>query len=319
MALVNLFLGRNFEYQGKWIQGELLYAESLMEWEKLLVKNPGDLNAGYRRWQTFQCLARVFEQQGKPGESAHFWERAIAQGESVMPRMPDPDFNSMAECRMELAMLRHRQGDDGPALTLLQTNLDMLQDVPVKARTSDVLRRLVETRGDLLELLGESGTLTAQDWARQKVGLLGLAPGLNRGKARQILEEAYRFQLSLTSTASFERRTDKLEKARRTADRMHAFGRLLVSEHPDLPVAHLALSLAFVQFDKNAWPINDRAAIERNLRLAIEEARQALHLDPQDARARDEVAVLQRRLDGLTTSPGQTVPENPSVRSVSRR
>jgi serine/threonine protein kinase len=287
MALVNLFLGRNFEYQGKWIEGELLYAESLMDWERFLLKNPRDLNAGYRRLQTFQCLARVLEEQGKAGESARYWERAIAEGESVLPRMPDPDFNTMAVCRMELARLRDNQGDHERARTLLQANLDMLQNVPAKARNSEVLRMLVETRSDLLEFGEESDAVSAQDWARRRLGLRGLAPGLNRAAASQILEEGYRFQRSLTHSASFQRRTGKLENARRTADRMHAFGRLLVAGHPDVPVAHLALSLAFVQFAKNAWPINDRAAIERNLSLALEEARQALHLDPQDARARD--------------------------------
>jgi hypothetical protein len=42
LALVDLFLGRNLEYQGKNAEGEAFYAESLMCWDKILEKTPGD-------------------------------------------------------------------------------------------------------------------------------------------------------------------------------------------------------------------------------------------------------------------------------------
>ncbi len=49
----------------------------------------------------------------------------------------------------------------------------------------------------------------------------------------------------------------------------------------------------------------DRAAIERNWRLAIDEARSALTLDPQDAYAGSEVADLQNRLDRFLASESE--------------
>lgn len=99
---------------------------------------------------------------------------------------------------------------------------------------------------------------------------------------------------------------------------MHAFARLLVSTHPDQPAAHLALSQAFVQFAKNAWQINDRAAIERNWKLALDEARQALVLYPQNINARREVADLERRLHDLLAPQREAVsqdrPGPPAIR-----
>ena len=85
LAVVDLFLGRNREYQGLWVEGEALYVESMMYWDRILDRKPDDLKAMYRRWQTLQCLARVFEQEGKVRESERFWERCVTAGESVLP------------------------------------------------------------------------------------------------------------------------------------------------------------------------------------------------------------------------------------------
>jgi serine/threonine protein kinase len=52
--------------------------------------------------------------------------------------------------------------------------------------------------------------------------------------------------------------TGKLDDARRIADRRHDFACLLISMHPDQPAAHLASSLAFEQFAKNAGQVNSR-------------------------------------------------------------
>jgi hypothetical protein len=53
---------------------------------------------------------------------------------------------------------------------------------------------------------------------------------------------------------------------------------------------------------KNAWKTDDRPAVERNWKLAIDAARRALLLDPRDARAGHEVVDLQKRLDLLLAS-----------------
>jgi hypothetical protein len=114
---------------------------------------------------------------------------------------------------------------------------------------------------------------------------------------------------------AWQRRLGRIDDARRLADRMHAFARFLIARNPGQPVAHLALSTAFTQMAKNAWKIDDRAAVERNWRLALEEARRALVLDPQDARAANEVADLQKRLDLLLASKPEPVDPNRSTRT----
>lgn len=78
---------------------------------------------------------------------------------------------------------------------------------------------------------------------------------------------------------TYQRRTGYVQDARRTAHRMHAFARGLDSVHPDQATAHLALSMAFEEFAKNAWPVNDRSAIERDWKLALEEAHRAVDFD----------------------------------------
>jgi hypothetical protein len=84
---------------------------------------------------------------------------------------------------------------------------------------------------------------------------------------------------------------------------MLALGQLLVTRHPRQPAAHLALSEAYIQINKNAWQVYDWAAIDRNLRLSLDAALQAQVLDPDSELARFKVDGLQRRLKDLVTVP----------------
>jgi hypothetical protein len=113
------------------------------------------------------------------------------------------------------------------------------------------------------------------------------------------------FMDCLSARIASQRRLGPIEEARRFAERTHALARLLVARHPDRPAAHLALCAALTQMAKNAWQTDDLAAVEQNWKLAIDEARRALVLDPQDARAVNEVANLQKRLDLLLASKPQ--------------
>src|SRR6185312_9229943 len=87
LAVVDLFLGRNLEFQGRLVEGEALYSESLRYWDRIIAKDPGPIAPKYRRWQTLECLGRILEQQGKPDEGLPFWENAVATGESLLPLM----------------------------------------------------------------------------------------------------------------------------------------------------------------------------------------------------------------------------------------
>jgi hypothetical protein len=299
LAVVDLFLGRNLEYQGQFAEGETLYVESLLNWERILEKTPRDLATLYRQWQTLDCLARVLERQGKMAESTRSWEQAIAAGESLLPTLTAPDFNTMAECRSGLARLLDQQGDHDRASRILLANLHMLGRVPPKARTRSVERWLVQTWFELARIRSESGRSDEDDWARQAIAKWPISPEFEGRAETQVCEAGYVLQRSLAEQASGERRSGQFAEARRRVGRMHALGRLLVTEYRDRAAAHLALSDAFRQSAKEAFQTNDLSAVERNWKRALEEARQAAAVDAQDARARDKVVDLERKLKKL--------------------
>ena len=100
-----------------------------------------------------------------------------------------------------------------------------------------------------------------------------------------------------------QRNTVRLDDARHTAACLSAFAKTLIRRDPNEAAFHLVLSAAFVQESKNAWRIPDHAAIENGLRKALSEACTALRLDPRNADARLEVAILQDKLVALVSQP----------------
>ena len=99
--------------------------------------------------------------------------------------------------------------------------------------------------------------------------------------------------------AKTHRSEGDLQKAKKDADRVFAYARLLLARYPDRSASHLAMSDAYSQICKNAWRDDDRVAIQRNLKLALDEARRALSLDSTNARAAHYVPEYERRLREL--------------------
>jgi hypothetical protein len=95
------------------------------------------------------------------------------------------------------------------------------------------------------------------------------------------------------------RQRHNLEGAERIVARIHALGNYFVSTYPDQPGAHLTLCDAYVQSYKNAWQINDRAAVESNMRAALDAAQEARLRDLTSEIAQQTVYSLQRRLVDL--------------------
>jgi hypothetical protein len=269
------------------------------------------------------------ERQGKSAESVRHWEKAVVAGEGLMSLMPEPDYTQMADCRSALARLVDRLDDPERARALLESNLRMLDNLPARARTPAIVFALLRTREELrlihaevaqrssprLEvsgefnsfsrlLLAESDPILVEELALRVMEVRRSVPAADGVDATEESEIALRLSGSLCTRAAQQRRLGRLDKARQTADQLHALARLLVARHPDQPAAHLALSLSFAQFAKNAWRTDDRASVKRNRKLALDAASQALSLNPQNARARDEVADLQRRLSDLRTPRG---------------
>ncbi len=80
----------------------------------------------------------------------------------------------------------------------------------------------------------------------------------------------------------------------------------------------LFLSWAYFEIHKNAWQTDDRAAVERYLRLDVDAARHALVLDPDNAEVRRHLADIQIRLANLLWPPKSVDASGPSARSGMR-
>jgi len=103
----------------------------------------------------------------------------------------------------------------------------------------------------------------------------------------------------LTMMAASQRRTGQIDEAERTVSLFMAFAEQLVRKFPKVPIAHAALSDAFLQRYKNACRRADPAAIRRALTKSNEVLERALMLDPDDAVIRRLLRDRKRRLAGL--------------------
>ncbi len=121
---------------------------------------------------------------------------------------------------------------------------------------------------------------------------LGVGKSFVPEMGRQVLEP-------FLVQAAAQRKTGNIEEARETAQRVYAYAEYFVAHYPDNPASHLAMADAHSQIYKNAWHENDRPAVERSLKLALGEARQAMSLDPRNSHATKYEAELARRLQNL--------------------
>jgi hypothetical protein len=299
LAVVDLFLGRNLEFQGRLVEGEALYSESLRYWDRIIAGDPTPIAPKYRRWQTLECLGRILEQQGKPDEGLPFWENAVATGEVLLPLQSRPDVNTMDVCRMALARSLERRGDHLRARGLLVANVAMLREVPPDARIPFQVEELRRTWEELMRLRWESETEAGEFRVSRASIPQPTNPEADPRDATIECEAGYRLQCRYAEIATAQRHTGHLDESRKTVDRLLIFGRSLVARHPGQPASHLALCEAHTQSYKNAWRLEDRASIEAGLRQALHEARLALSLDLRDARARDRSNIFERRLRDL--------------------
>jgi tetratricopeptide (TPR) repeat protein len=318
LADIDFYLAKHFVDQGKLDRSHSLLVECLENVDRVLRLSPRDHTALVRRFHACRDLASVADREGQSAESLGHLERAVADGQECVRIKPDPyRISDLAECRWSLAQSLRLQGNDERARSLILTNLRMLDDVskhdsdPIIAIWRTLVRVDVHqfragsssapaSRPDEVDALSrltapEADQLDPESWAALVAQCLSSSPSAIDATTNIV----YRFILHLSDRLAWQRRLVHLDEARRFADRMHALARLLVVRTPARSAAHLALSESFKQMAKNAWKTNDRAAIERNWELAIDAARRALVLDPQDARAASEVADLQKRLDKL--------------------
>lgn len=329
LALVDLSLASSLEARKTLDKARSLLAECLENLDRSLERQPQDQTAMYCRFRAHWALALVADQEGKYDECLAHLERAVAHGHECLRPKPDPQLiKELAYCRWGLAQSLSRRGNEEGARSLILGNLRMFDEVPkdngnpiiviwrtlvrldlhqLKAGLSSAPASRPDEVDPLAQLASsEADKLDAESWADLVARSLSTSPGAIDLTSNYI----YEFLDHLSERIASQRRLGRLDQARRYADRMHAFARLLVARYPRQSVAHLALSLSFNQMAKNAWKTDDHAAVERNWKLALDEARQALVRDPEDARASHEVADLQKRFDLLLAS--KPAPQDPN-------
>lgn len=301
-----------------------LLAEARQVLEQAAADAPKDSTVLTLQRMNYDLLAELAGREGKDEDCVDYLARRIA----ILERMPDKERTSvsitnLAELRTGLGMWLARRGDVARARSLLEANVRTLDNDPRGASEPAVAIYRVFAHEDLRQL-GTSGRpgptgsaavtgtdplsrlispeaddLGAEDWASLLVQLHSAGP-TSRGVIPVF--EAVVVECFFARIAE-RRRSGRLEEARRLADRLHAFGRRLVARYPDQAAAHWTLSHAYIQIHKNAYKTGDRAAVEKYLRLAVDEARRALILDPDNAVVRHNLADWQERLDKLLSPP----------------
>jgi eukaryotic-like serine/threonine-protein kinase len=326
LALVDHFLGGSLHAKEKWPEAQALCEESLIYWEKILSLNASDQNALRSRWMTSIYLASALEKQGYFDRSVRVREQTIAYGDALGPLLRGTDLDRMAGSRVGLAQLLLRLGDRQGAERLLRENIRRLSDKTIGNASPKIALRLLWTRQELARsdssdverpfdqlvpaeksepyfilFSPESERLSAREWAERAVTVVRSIAGREEDAA-QVARIGREFNELLYYKASYARHDGRLDVARKTADRMLAFARALVAKFPGQSASHLALSLAYAQFYKNASRVDDRPAVETNMRLALASAENALLVDVKDNWSRRAVAQLQEKLKRFCSS-----------------
>jgi hypothetical protein len=331
LALVDLRLFSHFVVKERLRDARSTLEECLGTSDRILQLHPQDWTAQYCRFSAYNALGSVADSEGSRDESIRHFERAVGHGQECLRLRADPELIAgLAKCRWALAQFLRQKGENDAALALILANFRMLADLPAANDSAMIAawRTLVcldvhefdaypgpvlvpsspqgnsDELDPLSRLVGSDlGGLAEQSWAE----LVALSLSSSRAPVDLPYDVVRTFITCLADRIAWQRRSSRPDEARRSAGRMHAFARLLVERNPTRPVAHMALCASFTQMAKNSWKLNDRRAIRRNWTLALDEARTALMLDPQDAWAGAQVSDLRKRLDQFlagTARPG---------------
>jgi tetratricopeptide (TPR) repeat protein len=322
LASLDNRLGLALIQERRWDEARTVLQEGLRHWDRIVGQDHRDYAVWTDQIVALQLLSEVAARQERPDEVLHYLRRAVdASGELVRIRPGADSIGLLAGRRTALARALARRGDREQAGSLMAANRRMLDHVPVEADYPHLASYRVLAHWDLARS-GASPAPTARDdgsgppdplarlarpdddglldgdWAELADRALRSAAPPGCGPAQEA-EAGNELVTRLAEWAADQRHCGRLDEARRTAERALALGRLVVGRHPDQAAAHLALCEGYVQVYKNAWKIPDRAAVERNLRLALEAALQAQVLDPNHKFAHLKVDGLRRRLKDL--------------------
>jgi tetratricopeptide (TPR) repeat protein len=305
----------------RWDDIQNLLEESIWEAETAVRRHPRTISAWRCQVYHHPSLAELADRHGRANDCETHFRRAIACAEewSRVDLGGEP-LVVLVQCRRSLARRLASCGRQVEARELLLANQHSLWRCAPEIVDERILADRIFSGMEFRQLglgaiprLAAKGTgrpdsrlsssasddLSATAWANLAAASLHLGDQSVSAKLREA-KVAFWFEQGLGGIAADQRRRGRFDQARKTADRLLAFGRLVVERNPNDPLAYIVLADAFDQAHKNAWrPTEDRPAIELNLRRAIEAARHALDLAPEDEVARHWTERLQGKLFDL--------------------
>jgi len=301
--------------------------ESLAKLDMLRRRYPSDEALRAARGGCLWFLSEMSDFLGKKQDCVTYLRLALQASEEVNRVAPTADMTAgLVQTRRKFAWLLHGLGDSEKAGALFAGNRRLLQDLPRECESPNVsvvrLQAHIDSKlfiessplGVVREQRafdpGVSAPLSAiasptdasqspEEWARLVARTLRSRSSNLAVRARRESENARALADSLYEIASMLRRRHDIEGARRVAERIHALGDQFVATYPDQPGAYLTLSQAYVQSYKNACQIEDRVAVESNLRAALDAAEEARLRDLTSETAQQAVYSLQRKLVAL--------------------
>jgi hypothetical protein len=292
------------EQQGRSEEEMVLLQRAEATLENLLVQGPPRMDVIISIHRSRRRIASLQSRSGLEGPRRRLMESHVRMLERLSERAGvDPAIGLLTNLvRLGLAT------DDGPS-TKLRT---AIRKLPANSRLPAWLEREVasaiasdcnpypsgpnstgESTGRLDPYAHADAVIRALE---SRCEALGVGHSLLPAAAFQVAGIA-------ASRGGEQRKVDRLDDALHTAACLSAFAKTLVRRDHNEAWFHLVLCQALAQESKNARRIPDHAKVEDGLRKALGEACTALRLDPRNAQARLDVAILRDKLVTLVSEP----------------
>ena len=289
LAFLDRRLGHALMQEGQLEKARVVFEESVRCWDRS--SREKSLNHGelISLTQALRGSAEVADHQNRPDASVIHLRRAVDLSEQLVQQWASwQAIEMLADSRSGLARLLASQGDFEQARSLMLANLRLLENVPEVLDHPKVAARRVAAQIDFDRIHAAPSHVAAISLRTDGTGQPVSCQHLASPEADQLSDQAWaelatqslhspvRTVPAYVSEAGFwlirhisgiaaeQRRSNKLEQAKLTVNRIVALGHLLVERHSDQPSSHLGLSEAYFHVSKNAcasptWPWSRKA------------------------------------------------------------
>jgi tetratricopeptide (TPR) repeat protein len=246
-------------------------------------------------------LADSLAMRGETECALRFLERRLDLFDSLLQVNPE-SFELIVSRSLTLAALGKDAGR--PLTDWLSSRRGTISEGPRRAMLISCLAELT-ARSFGLRFLGaptsraELALSPPEVWSEQVVNFIKEGCAALQLDPKASLEVSAELRDLVIAVGAEQRSLGKLGDARQTAERLVTIAAAFSRAYPDQAEPYLVLSQGHLQHAKNAWKLENRALVERNLRRSLEAAKRAVLLDPSSDDAHHFVVDRQRRLAQL--------------------